>query len=58
VQSLAAYTRAAPRWQEGLSPRACLALLAVARAWACSMAATMYCLKTSKLSFTVSSRIA
>jgi len=34
VQTLAAYTRAAPRWQEGLSPRACLALLAVARAWA------------------------
>ena len=34
VQALAAYTRTAPRWQAGLSPRACLALLAVARAWA------------------------
>jgi MoxR-like ATPase len=34
VQALAAYTRSAPRWQAGLSPRACLALLAVARAWA------------------------
>ena len=34
VQALAAHTRNAPRWQTGLSPRACLALLAVARAWA------------------------
>jgi len=34
VQSLAAHTRTTPRWQAGLSPRACLALLAVARAWA------------------------
>jgi len=34
VQALAAHTRMAPRWQAGLSPRACLALLAVARAWA------------------------
>jgi MoxR-like ATPase len=34
VQALAAYTRNSPRWQAGLSPRACLALLAVARAWA------------------------
>jgi MoxR-like ATPase len=34
VQALAAYTRAAPEWQAGLSPRAALALLAVARAWA------------------------
>jgi MoxR-like ATPase len=34
VQSLAAYTRAAPDWQAGLSPRAAIALLAVARAWA------------------------
>jgi MoxR-like ATPase len=34
VQALAAHTRTAPRWQAGLSPRACLALLAVARAWA------------------------
>jgi MoxR-like ATPase len=34
VQALAAHTRTAPRWQAGLSPRACLALLAVSRAWA------------------------
>ncbi len=34
VQALAAHTRTAPGWQAGLSPRACLALLAVARAWA------------------------
>ena len=34
VQALAAHTRSSPRWQAGLSPRACLALLAVARAWA------------------------
>jgi MoxR-like ATPase len=34
VQALAAHTRTASRWQAGLSPRACLALLAVARAWA------------------------
>jgi MoxR-like ATPase len=34
VQALASYTRAAPDWQAGLSPRAGLALLAVARAWA------------------------
>jgi MoxR-like ATPase len=34
VQALAAHTRTAPSWQAGLSPRACLALLAVARAWA------------------------
>ncbi len=34
VQALAAHTRTAPRWQAGLSPRACLALLAVARGWA------------------------
>ncbi len=34
VQALAAYTRAAPDWQAGLSPRAALGLLAVARAWA------------------------
>jgi len=34
VQALAAHTRTAPHWQAGLSPRACLALLAVARAWA------------------------
>lgn len=34
VQALAAYTRSAPDWQAGLSPRAALALLAVARAWA------------------------
>jgi MoxR-like ATPase len=34
VQLLAAYTRAAPEWHAGLSPRAALALLSVARAWA------------------------
>ncbi|TRZ92777.1 MAG: AAA family ATPase [Rhodocyclaceae bacterium] len=34
VQALAAHTRTAARWQAGMSPRACLALLAVARAWA------------------------
>jgi MoxR-like ATPase len=34
VQALAAHTRNTARWQAGLSPRACLALLAVARAWA------------------------
>ncbi|MBL8478932.1 MAG: AAA family ATPase [Sterolibacteriaceae bacterium] len=34
VQALAAHTRTSPRWHAGLSPRACLALLAVARAWA------------------------
>ncbi|MCK9382166.1 MAG: AAA family ATPase [Sulfuritalea sp.] len=34
VQSLAAHTRTEARWQAGLSPRAGLALLAVARAWA------------------------
>lgn len=34
VQAIAAHTRAAPEWQAGLSPRAALALLAVARAWA------------------------
>jgi MoxR-like ATPase len=34
VQAIAAHTRAAPDWQAGLSPRAALALLAVARAWA------------------------
>jgi MoxR-like ATPase len=33
VQALAAHTRTTPLWQAGLSPRACLALLAVARAW-------------------------
>ena len=34
VQALTSYTRAAPQWHAGLSPRAGLALLAVARAWA------------------------
>ncbi len=34
IQALAAYTRGAPDWQAGLSPRAALALLAVSRAWA------------------------
>ncbi|HLA34929.1 MAG TPA: AAA family ATPase [Rhodocyclaceae bacterium] len=34
VQALLAYTRASAQWQAGLSPRAGLALLAVARAWA------------------------
>jgi MoxR-like ATPase len=34
VQALVAYTRTAPQWQAGLSPRAALAMLAAARAWA------------------------
>ena len=34
VQALVAHTRASPLWQTGLSPRAGLALLATARAWA------------------------
>lgn len=34
VQALAAYTRTSPDYQFGLSPRAALALLAAARAWA------------------------
>lgn len=34
VQSIAAFTRAAPDWQSGLSPRAALGLLTAARAWA------------------------
>jgi MoxR-like ATPase len=34
VQALATHTRTQPHWQAGLSPRACLALLAAARAWA------------------------
>ena len=34
VQALVAYTRTAPQWQAGLSPRAALALVAAARAWA------------------------
>lgn len=34
VQAIAAYTRAAPDWQCGLSPRAALGLMAAARAWA------------------------
>jgi MoxR-like ATPase len=34
VQALIAHTRQSPRWQTGLSPRAALALLAAARAWA------------------------
>lgn len=34
VQALVAYTRTAPQWQSGLSPRAALALVAAARAWA------------------------
>jgi MoxR-like ATPase len=34
VQAIAAHTRAAPDWHSGLSPRAALGLLAVARAWA------------------------
>lgn len=34
VQAIAAYTRAAPDWHAGLSPRAALGLLAAARAWA------------------------
>ncbi len=34
VQAVAAHTRTAREWQTGLSPRAALALLAAARAWA------------------------
>ena len=34
VQALAAYTRTAPEWKAGLSPRAGLGLVAAARAWA------------------------
>jgi len=34
IQELVAYTRSSPQWQAGLSPRAALALLAAARAWA------------------------
>ncbi len=34
VQAIAVHTRASPQWHSGLSPRAALALLAVARAWA------------------------
>jgi MoxR-like ATPase len=34
AQALVAHTRQDPRWQAGLSPRAALALLAAARAWA------------------------
>ncbi|MDK9726179.1 MAG: MoxR family ATPase [Sterolibacteriaceae bacterium MAG5] len=34
VQELVAYTRTSPLWQAGLSPRAALALVAAARAWA------------------------
>lgn len=34
VQALALHTRHAPEWQNGLSPRACLGLIAAARAWA------------------------
>ena len=34
VQALVAHTRTAPQWQAGLSPRAALALVAAARAWA------------------------
>jgi MoxR-like ATPase len=34
VQALTAYTRQSALWQAGLSPRAALALLAAARAWA------------------------
>jgi MoxR-like ATPase len=34
VQALAAHTRSSADWQAGLSPRAALALLACARAWA------------------------
>jgi MoxR-like ATPase len=34
VQALVAHTRTSPLWQTGLSPRAGLALLATARAWA------------------------
>ncbi len=34
VQALAAYTRSAPEWRTGLSPRAGLGLVAAARGWA------------------------
>jgi MoxR-like ATPase len=34
IQALVAFTRASPLWQAGLSPRAALALVACARAWA------------------------
>jgi MoxR-like ATPase len=34
VQALVDYTRSSPQWQSGLSPRAALALVAAARAWA------------------------
>jgi MoxR-like ATPase len=34
VQALVDHTRISPQWQNGLSPRASLALLAAARAWA------------------------
>lgn len=34
VQALAAHTRTAPEWKNGLSPRAGLGLVAAARAWA------------------------
>ena len=34
IQALAGHTRTSPDWQTGLSPRAALALLASARAWA------------------------
>ena len=34
VQALVAHTRSSPQWQAGLSPRAALALIAAARAWA------------------------
>jgi MoxR-like ATPase len=34
VQALVDYTRTSPHWQTGLSPRAALALIAAARAWA------------------------
>lgn len=34
VQALAEYTRTSDHWQSGLSPRAALALLSMARAWA------------------------
>lgn len=34
VQALAAYTRTAPEWKAGLSPRAGLGLVAAARGWA------------------------
>jgi MoxR-like ATPase len=34
IEALVAHTRASPQWQAGLSPRAALALVAAARAWA------------------------